>query len=98
MNRGHEGCSGHNIGNFKAYQIITKKGLFVWKIEIKFIPWSSRVLYFMPNEMDTFRGSSFKSVAQNYGTLQEVWYESKDLTKDREMKARIIRVESQMRF
>ena len=46
-------------------------------------------------------GSSFKSVAQNYGTLQELWYESKDLTKDTEMKARIItgiiRAESQMK-
>ena len=45
----------------------------------------------------TVRGSSFRSVAQNYGTLQELWYESKDLTKDTEMKARIIRVESQMK-
>ena len=45
----------------------------------------------------TVKGSSFKSVAQNYGTLQELWCESKDSTKDTEMKARIIRVESQMK-
>ena len=45
----------------------------------------------------TVKGSSFKSVAQNYGTLQELWYESKDLTKDTEMKTRIIGVELQMK-
>ena len=45
------------------------------------------------------KGSSFKSVAQNYETLQELWYESKDLTiKYTEMKARIIGVESQMKM
>ena len=44
-----------------------------------------------------WKGSSFKSVAQNYGTLQELWYKSKALTKEAEMKARIIGVESQMK-
>ena len=38
----------------------------------------------------TVRGSSFKSVAQNYGVPQELWYESKDLTKDTEMKAKTV--------
>ena len=46
----------------------------------------------MPNEMDS-QGFLFQSVAENYGTLQELWYESKDLTKDTELKARIIGVE-----
>ena len=44
----------------------------------------------------TVRGSSLQSVLDNYEVLLVLWEESKEMTSEAEMRARIIGVESQM--